>query len=529
MRIILSIAALGAALAAQSPLTTTFAGGNGQSGNMFDIVATSAAGITIRNFDVSLDPGTWDLEVYTLPSGTPYLPDVNNAAAWTLVGSAAGVVSAGTNLPTLLPICVETFVPAGTTQAFYVTVTNGTSINYTNGTTTGGLFTSNADLEFYEGSGLAYPFSANFNPRVFNGNLYYDLGDTTGTGCTFASNDSYGIGCGGNDSGDASYEVFDGTASVFDLSGTGHTYLWTGTGYVLTDGAGAIVPPTNTATAFTDDNIQPVALGFSMPCSEGSVTDIAVCSNGWLSFDSTVTDTDLSETLAEHLEDTWSRLAFMWDDFNPSVGGTINLEQVGPGEFHVTFTDVPEFGAAAGANNCQIALFDTGVVEVRYGACTLLDAIVGMSPGYGAGDIGSTDYSDLATIGAVVFDTGVGPYFPSLELVAASRPVLGSNWDLTTNNIDPVSPIAITFLGDRGPAIGLPLIGLDAPGCDANLSSILGSLTGVAAAGTATVSLPIPANPALSGVMISGQSIGLTLSNAANIVSSNGVEGTLGN
>mgnify|MGYP003633950064 FL=1 len=113
----LSIAVIGASLAAQSPLTTTFASNNGQSGNMFDIVATNAAGITVKSFDVNVDAGTWDFEVYTLPSGTPYLPDVNNAAAWTLVGSAAGVVSNGLNIATPLPICVNTFVPAATTRS----------------------------------------------------------------------------------------------------------------------------------------------------------------------------------------------------------------------------------------------------------------------------------------------------------------------------------------------------------------------------------------------------------------------------
>ena len=528
----LSIAVIGASLAAQSPLTTTFASNNGQSGNMFDIVATNAAGITVKSFDVNLDVGTWDLEVYTLPSGTPYLPDVNNAAAWTLVGSAAGVVSNGLNIATPLPICVNTFVPAATTQAFYVTVTNGTSMNYTNGTTTGALYTSNADLEFYEGAGMSYPFGSNFNPRIFNGNIYYDLGDTSAVACAFASNTSYGLGCGGftTASGEAQYELFDAVSPV-DLSGTGHTYIWTGVGYILTDGAGAIVAPTNTPTPFTDDNTQPVALGFTMPCIDGAVTDVAVCSNGWLSFDSTVIDTDLSESVAELLADPNSRLAFLWDDMNPSTLGTINLEQVAPGEFHITFTDVPEFGSTTVLNTVQVALFDTGSIEVRYGTIGSADALVGVSPGFGAVDLGGLDYSDLLNLGPQIITTGVGPFgtIPGLELVGATLPNIGTNWDLTTNGIDPVSPIAITFLGNAGPAIPLTAIGLNAPGCDINLSAILGSLTGAAAGGSATVSLALPANPALIGQQLSGQSIGLTLNNAANIVTSNGVTGTVGN
>ncbi|MCK5944396.1 MAG: hypothetical protein KAI24_20580, partial [Planctomycetes bacterium] len=499
-------------------------------GNMFDIGAVNAAGITVRNFDVNLDAGTWDLEVYVATSGGTHIGIEQNAASWTLVGSAVGVVGNGPGVPTLLPICVEEFIPASGTQGFYVTCTNGTGINYTTGTgfTQGTLYTSNADVEFFAGTGNVYPFGTIFGPptasRIWNGNIYYDIGNTVGAGCTFASVAPYGSSCGGNPAGEAQYELH----SAFDLSNTGHTYLWTGAGYVLTDGAQPIVPPTNTPTVFSDDQIQAVALGFSMPSPEGNVTDIGVSSNGWMTFDSTVTDNDLSESVAELLNDTWSRIAFLWDDLNPAAGGTINLEQVGPGEFHVTFTDVPEY-SNTGANTCQIALFDTGVVEIRYGTCSLLDCLTGVSPGYGAVDLGGIDYSNLGALGAVVINTNVGPFFPNLELTA-TRPVLGSNWDLTTNNVDPISPIAITFLGDRSPvSIPLVAIGINAPGCEAHLATILGSLTGVTTAGSTTVSLPIPNSPSLAGALLAGQSLGLTLSNSANIVVSNGVEGTLGN
>ncbi|MFK7742841.1 MAG: hypothetical protein AB8H80_21195 [Planctomycetota bacterium] len=343
-----------------------------------------------------------------------------------------------------------------------------------------------------------------------------------------ASSTAYGTGCGSNVVGDANYELFDGVASTFDLSGSGQTYLWTGTGYVLIDGAGAIVPPAAGPTAFGDDDTQSVALGFAMPSPSGVVSDVSVCSNGWLSWDPT-TDADLGETVLGLLDGTFSRLAFLWDDLNPSAAGSITLEAVSPNEFHITFTDVPEFGAAAGANTCQVALFDSGTVEVRYGACSLLDGMVGVSPGNGANDLGGIDYSDLAVLGAVTIDTGVGPFFAGMELASSTQPVLGANWDLTTSNIDAVSPIAITFLGDRGPAIPLSVLGFNAPGCDANLSSILGDITGVAVGGVATVSLPLPNNAALTGLNVSAQSVALTLSNAANLLTSNGVEGTLGN
>ena len=55
----------------------------------------------------------------------------------------------------------------------YVTCTNGTGINYTTGTgfLVGDVYASNADLNFYAGTGNVYPFGAVFGPpsasRIF--------------------------------------------------------------------------------------------------------------------------------------------------------------------------------------------------------------------------------------------------------------------------------------------------------------------------------------------------------------------------
>ena len=198
-------------------------------------------------------------------------------------------------------------------------------------------------------------------------------------------------------------------------------------------------------------------------------------------------------------------------------------------EFLITFTDVPEFGTAAGANNCQISLSATGTIEVRYGNVSMVDGMVGISAGQGANDLGGIDYSDLANLGAQVVNTGIGPFSSSMALAADNRPVLGTNWSLTTTGIDPISPVAITFFGTSGPAIPFTAIGIAAPGCDINLSTALGSLTGAAAGGSANVTLSVPNNPALAGQSLAAQSIGLTIQNAGNLQSSNGLEGTFGN
>jgi len=152
-------------------LTTTFASNNGQAGNMFDLVAIND--VSICGFDVNLDVGTWDLEVYGVTGGGTFVGNETNSSAWTLIGSAAGVVSNGLNAPTPLPISLMTPMTAGTTQGFYVTVTNGSGIKYTNGTTAGAVYAADSNLQILEGAGKTYPFGSTYSPRVWNGTVHY--------------------------------------------------------------------------------------------------------------------------------------------------------------------------------------------------------------------------------------------------------------------------------------------------------------------------------------------------------------------
>ncbi|MFK7739944.1 MAG: hypothetical protein AB8H80_06435 [Planctomycetota bacterium] len=518
MRFLPCLLATAAVATAQSPLTTTFAGGNGQSGNMFDVVATNAAGVTVRSFDVNLSVGTHDLEVYTLPSGSPYLADVNNAAAWTLVGSAAGVVSAGAGVATTLPICVETFVPAGTTQAFYVTISTTGIMNYTNGVTTGALFASNADLEFYEGAGLAYPFTANFNPRVWNGNIIYDVGNTVGAGCSFPTVEEYGIGCG--DVASASfYEELDPVS--MDLSGTILTGINTGAGYLIQSapGAGGIAPGVSAVSIpLGDDDAQPAG-----------TLGIEVGSNCWIAL-GTGNSLGFTPAVAEMLNNPATGV-YSWTDLEPNATGSglvFYEEDVATGDVTVTYDGVFGWGTTD-PNTVQFKYnVNTGDFSIEWGILSLTNPenwLMGYSPAGASNDPGATDLSMTGTMPLITAAADSGPL-----ALSSSTAVIGSNWDLTTSLIDAVSPIAITFIGDRSPVgVPLPVIGLDAPGCEANLATVLGSLTGVSAAGSTTVTVPVPNNAALIGALLSGQSLCLTLQNAANVLTSNGVEVSIGN
>lgn len=152
-------------------LTTTFAGGNGNAGNFFD-VNTLGGDLNVSRLDLNLDPGTFTVELYTR-SGT-WVGNNASPVGWTLVGSSS-VISAGTNNPS--PFNVAFTLPGASTTGMYVTVVGSAAINYTNGTAVGNVFASNADLQIREGAGSGvtlFPASLN-TPRVWNGSFVYEL------------------------------------------------------------------------------------------------------------------------------------------------------------------------------------------------------------------------------------------------------------------------------------------------------------------------------------------------------------------
>ncbi|MEM0996819.1 MAG: T9SS type A sorting domain-containing protein [Bacteroidota bacterium] len=152
--------------------STPYNSNNGQRGCMFDVLATNS--ITIRCFEANLYAGTTaNYEIY-YRAGT-HVGFENNAAAWTLLGSATGITSAGNNLPTALPIPINITIPAGVTYSFYITNDFGAGTSYTDGTAVGNFLAGDANLTVFEGVGKSYPFGLTFAVRNFNGTLFYDL------------------------------------------------------------------------------------------------------------------------------------------------------------------------------------------------------------------------------------------------------------------------------------------------------------------------------------------------------------------
>ncbi len=149
-------------------ISTTFIGGNGADGNIFSVRAKKD--IILQNFEGHID-NSGIVKIYYLLG--PYAGFENNPGAWTLVDSAF-VTSNGSNTATAIPIQLNMEIDSNEIVSFYIT-TNGAggSVGYTDGVLEGALFSSNGDIEIFEGQGMTYPFGGNFTPRVWNGRINY--------------------------------------------------------------------------------------------------------------------------------------------------------------------------------------------------------------------------------------------------------------------------------------------------------------------------------------------------------------------
>ncbi|MBM3989187.1 MAG: hypothetical protein FJ294_14670 [Planctomycetes bacterium] len=177
-------------------LTTTFAGGNG--GNLggqvfFDLNITRPSGLTFSQIDINAgEPvgSTFSVQMYTTPSA--YLGSEFNQAAWTLVGTATGILN-GANQPSIANFSAPLYLASGSYGVALVADASW-GFDYT----TGAAITqySNADLTLTAGAALNVPWTgtATFTPRLFNGSLRYDCigapptayctAGTTTNGCT---------------------------------------------------------------------------------------------------------------------------------------------------------------------------------------------------------------------------------------------------------------------------------------------------------------------------------------------------------
>ena len=130
----------------------------------------------------------------------------------------------------------------------------------------------------------------------------------------------------------------------------------------------------------------------------------------------------------------------------------------------------------------------------------------------------------MRTRRSVAYGQGCGAAAPLA--LSGNAPNVGGNWDLATANVDPTSPVSVTFFSSS--PTDLPLAGIGAPGCSSLVDAPYLSLTAVPAAGASTLAIPVPAAPSLIGLIFFAQSACLTAGNSLGVATSNGLKSVLG-
>ncbi len=158
---------------ARRSLGSTWQGGNGQNGAMFDLTCLNSAGITITAFDFNdRSGGPASIEVYYVTNKTSYVGKETNAGAWTLLGSHSNITTSPVGEPTGINVGSLTLAQ-NQTVGIYITRTDGSSLSYSNGPL--GAY-QDANIRWEDrGVGKTYPFGTTFADRVFNGAVHYRI------------------------------------------------------------------------------------------------------------------------------------------------------------------------------------------------------------------------------------------------------------------------------------------------------------------------------------------------------------------
>ncbi len=160
---------------AAGSLTTLYASDNGGSSGgaiYFDIVV-GPSDIEVTAFDMNIrQTGSFTVDVYTLMGG--YAGNETNAGAWGSAVASGSGTAMGTDSPSNATLNSSFILNANTTYGIALVLDGSHGHEYTNGTGSNQIY-SNSDLTIECGTASNAPFTATiFDPRVFNGAVYYE-------------------------------------------------------------------------------------------------------------------------------------------------------------------------------------------------------------------------------------------------------------------------------------------------------------------------------------------------------------------
>ena len=348
---------------------------------------------------------------------------------------------------------------------------------------------------------------------------------TGGGGGTLATNQPLGQGCIRQFT--SFYENFSAAGS-FDLVGQSMTMIPTGSEYTMLGGIGIFAPPSPAALALTltDDSETSVALSTPFAYPGGVTSQLTVCSNGFVSV-GTGNGTGFTPNTVT-LCNAAQTAFWCWHDYNPASAGSgqVKFEEVGTIAY-ITWDGVYSYGQTAPETFQMQFDLASGFVTIVWQAISGLGNahLVGYSPGGASADPGSLDISaNLATS----FSTQAQDTLP-LTLTSSSRPILGTNWNMTVSNIPANGLIGLDLLGLQDPGIN-DLAFLGAPGCGMRSSADLSFFWFALGSATHAFVVPVPNDPSFAGIDVFATTVILTSppSNAFGGITANAIKGSVG-
>ncbi len=186
-----------------------------------------------------------------------------------------------------------------------------------------------------------------------------------------------------------------------------------------------------TPRTFGDDQSQSFPLGFSFSFYGVDYTNVNVCSNGFLSFTSTVTD--YTNDPIPTASDPNALMAVFWDDMNPGSSGQIyTYQDTANNRFIVEWEGVPYYNTTQ-YQTFQAVINSDGTFRFQY--LTIddrLSATVGIENSDGTDGLGISHNSAYAQNGLAVEFGFTPPPAPWMTLDTAAGSVLpGGSMDLT--------------------------------------------------------------------------------------------------
>lgn len=513
MKALSTLLALGltSALSAQS-LQTLYAANNGLGavgGVLFFNMTVNVPDITVYRLDVncqSVAGVAGSVRLWQTNTGIPTFNGSElNAANWTLLGEAPGIASGVIDTATTCCFPTPITLSASLGTRGYAVEYVDLAPAYTNGTGTNQNY-SNAQLTLSAGAsagrgpwypdGLAAPFlAAPFNPRVFNGEIFYTVG-TSATPCSYS--ERYSTGC-GKVSASWFDLIEDPAVASTTLPGNQLIFVPDNPGapaaYSVTKVPGSLIPTTGhpvlngtfattiAASPGPDDDGEvavPISAPFAFP--GGTTSSLVVHTNGMVSVASNLAFLDglagddwapLVPGLLQAPNTAW----YSWHDYDASAasgGGTITaFDDVAQQQLVVTWNGVESYPAGAGNPSTlqMVVNYASGIVSIYW------DSIAAVGVG-GAGDEHLVGYSpgsaqlrpDEGDIVTLLSDNLGNPAAERDDLLLTSdaRPVIGSTIQYNIANV-PAIGIGLLFFSTSNPnpfpGTDISFTGITAPGC----------------------------------------------------------------